>query len=210
MAPVSTPAQKQHQSSLGWFGKLPCVGDFCCHGISNSTANALDNTLSTAMQLAVENHPQHWQQAYFNAPAHGFVWNQAITQGDSVSQSFTLGVLMPSVDRAGRAFPFVLVESFEITSALHTPCCVKTWMNQALQIASSALDKEWPLERLRECSIQAEQRFDTSHDAPDWPESGMSHWYRLEHSAQHFSRPLVCQGLASPSTLLALWNIESR
>ncbi len=198
-----------NQGSLGWFGKLPCVGDFCSHGISTALEHTLDCTLSTVMQLATNNYPEHWQQAYFNAPVHGFVWNRTATHREPADRCVTLGVLMPSVDRASRAFPFVLMEQFERQHLAQHLSFVQTWMDKALQIASSALDEEWPLERLRACRIQTDQEFDPG-DTMSWPEAGMCNWYRLDQLTQpHWHAVLACHGFSQPQALLPLWGLES-
>lgn len=207
-----------NQESLGWFGKLPCVGDFCSHGISTTLESTLDCTLSTAMQLAVEKHAEHWEQAYFNAPVHGFVWNHESNHSESTGPFFTLGVLMPSVDRAGRAFPFVLIKQFERHHVAHSLRFVQTWMNKAFHIASSALDDEWPLERLRTCRIQADHGFSTHNetekldldDLMSWPEVGMCNWYLLGQLNPPPLQPvLTSQGFSQPQALLSLWKLHS-
>ncbi len=210
MANILSHMHAEHPGSLCWFGKLPCVGDFCSHNLSIGLSDTLDHALSGTMQLAEQHHAQDWERMYFNAPVHGFSWNQTTARDKSPYPCILLGVVMPSVDRAGRAFPFVLAEQFELTSLTQAPCFTRTWMTQALQIVSSALDEEWPLTQLQACRIQTNQGTEQHHDKPNWPGRGMCHWYRLDQPRHFdFSPVLTTDGFASPRALLSLWNLES-
>ena len=86
--------------AIGWYGKLPCAGDFVHRRLAHRLVSAIDEWLRDGLARLRTSDPQ-WRNAYESAP----IWNCAIPA--SVTQSgFTLvGLISPSHDRVGRDFP---------------------------------------------------------------------------------------------------------
>ena len=86
--------------AIGWYGKLPCAGDFVHRRLAHRLVSAIDEWLRDGLAMLRTSDPQ-WRNAYESAP----IWNCAIPA--SVTQSgFTLvGLISPSHDRVGRDFP---------------------------------------------------------------------------------------------------------
>ena len=86
--------------AIGWYGKLPCAGDFVHRRLAHRLVSAIDEWLRDGLAMLRTSDPQ-WRNAYESAP----IWNCAIPA--SVTQSgFTLvGLISPRHDRVGRDFP---------------------------------------------------------------------------------------------------------
>lgn len=89
---------------VGAFGKMPSQGDFFWIDLPQGFAPAWDRWLSGAMQAARARLGDRWQECYYSAP----IWRFTLAAGEAGTQAL-MGVLMPSVDRVGRAFPLTLV-----------------------------------------------------------------------------------------------------
>ncbi|MCR2747167.1 type VI secretion system-associated protein TagF [Limnobacter parvus] len=142
--------------TISWFGKLPCVGDFCSHNMPAKVCEALDNWLSEAMQVGQETHGDAWTRAYFQTPMHGFVLGKKALP--ALEDNLAVGVIMPSVDKAGRAFPFVLMEQLPAQNEAGEPSTVLNqhiepqtltdWFSHAYGMCAAAMNDEWTLDKL--------------------------------------------------------------
>lgn len=87
---------------LAFYGKLPWVGDFIARNIEYSQQQQIDQWLVAGFSALQEENPD-WLDNYLLAP----VWNFMIPAG-VWTDTRIVGALMPSVDRVGRYFPFVV------------------------------------------------------------------------------------------------------
>jgi type VI secretion system protein ImpM len=169
---------RQHGRTVCWFGKLPCVGDFCSGNMSEPLIDALDSWLSVTMQSGEEKHGAAWTNAYYQAPMHGFLFGNRTLP--ALGGQSAVGVMMPSVDKAGRAFPFILMEHLDQSeTALPSKDALTRWFLQAHTLCASALDEEWTLVQFSQAlgllpELQLEHASAT--------EDNDSHWYRIEFS----------------------------
>jgi type VI secretion system protein ImpM len=86
--------------AIGYFGKLPCSGDFISRHIPRPLADALDQWLRGGLAELRAALPDQWRETYGAAS----VWNCAIPA--CVADGTTLiGLIAPSRDRVGREFP---------------------------------------------------------------------------------------------------------
>ena len=204
--------QQTRSGDVVWFGKLPCVGDFCSHNMSACLLSELDDWLSTAMQAGSDSYGSAWIQAYFDTPIHGFVWghNTLPALGDIL----VVGVLMPSVDKAGRAFPFVLLEQLDTSTCPDLSCeALADWFFHAHTVCADALNEEWPLLKLNDSlkglpTICAAQGAGTTLPV----QREHTHWFRIDYDGQiswvmqHHGLPRAqafgaLLGLTTPSSL---------
>ncbi|VWX34720.1 Type VI secretion system-associated protein TagF [Limnobacter sp. 130] len=201
---MSGEFMKREKRAVSWFGKLPCVGDFCSNNMSEPLLNALDLWLSAAMQNGHEKHGAAWTNAYYQAPMHGFLLGGKALP--ALSGQSAVGVIMPSVDKAGRAFPFVLME--QLDSALTTRPNheeLARWFLQAHTLCASALDEEWTLKRFGD-ALDLLPELQSTHALTT--EDTDSHWYRLEFSGsvQWLTR---YQGLPDISAFETLFGLNT-
>lgn len=92
--------------TIGAYGKMPSQGDFIRiappAGFVRNWDAWLQRTLPSARQML----GGRWQECYFSAP----IWRFSLAPG-VVTNGAVTGLMMPSVDRVGRAFPLTLVAS---------------------------------------------------------------------------------------------------
>ncbi len=124
----------------GFFGKVPAVGDFVSRRLPRTFLNPWDQWLQSAIARSREQLATAWLDNYLGSP----IWRFALSPGVAGPLSCT-GILMPSVDRAGRYFPFTLagflpagVNLFELAgNSQH-------WYEEAEAVALSVLEQTPP------------------------------------------------------------------
>ncbi len=93
---------------MGWFGKLPSVGDFAGKGMPVPLKETVHGWMSSGMAALKCSRPTDWQAAYLVSP----VWHFLIGPG-IWDQSALIGCLAPSVDKVGRYSPLIVLRSFD-------------------------------------------------------------------------------------------------
>ncbi len=86
--------------AIGWFGKLPCAGDFVHRRLAHNLVTAIDEWLRDGLAMLRTSDPQ-WRGAYEQAP----IWNCAVPASVTRSGLTLIGLLSPSHDRVGRDYP---------------------------------------------------------------------------------------------------------
>ncbi len=93
---------------MGWFGKLPSVGDFAGRGMSGQLQETVHQWISGGMAALVQAQPQEWQDAYLVSPVWHFVINAGVWDNPAL-----IGCIAPSVDKVGRYSPLLALRSFD-------------------------------------------------------------------------------------------------
>jgi len=101
----------RQRHAYGWYGKVPCLGDFVRTGLSSEFVKAWDDWMQTTLTIAQEALGGHWRQAYFTAP----IWRFAMSAG-IMGPGAVAGIMMPSVDRVGRQYPLCLAVEVEASA----------------------------------------------------------------------------------------------
>lgn len=96
---------------VGFFGKLPAYGDFVQRNVSPGIIDYLDNWILQAMDSTKSVLAEQWRERFFNSPIWRFHFQSGIISEDTFS-----GIMMPSVDAAGRCYPFLVICRFEAQS----------------------------------------------------------------------------------------------
>jgi type VI secretion system protein ImpM len=91
------------QARLGFSGKLPARGDFVARGLPRSFSEPWDAWLAEVMTGSRAILGEGWLPAWLEAPIWRFALPARQCGPDAVA-----GVLLPSVDRAGRHWPLTL------------------------------------------------------------------------------------------------------
>src|SRR5690606_3002224 len=94
------------------YGKLPSHGDFLHHCVSDRFVDAWDRWLQHALVASKTQLQDRWLPTYLTSPAWRFVLSR-----DTIDGHAWAGVLLPSVDRVGRYFPFTVVAPLPPMSA---------------------------------------------------------------------------------------------
>ena len=89
--------------AVGFYGKLPMLGDFVRRHVSDRTVVAWDAWLQQALAASRDRLGDGWLDLYLTAPMWRFFVQPGVLDEQPVA-----GVLFPSVDRVGRHFPFTV------------------------------------------------------------------------------------------------------
>lgn len=89
---------------IGFFGKLPGYGDFIQRNVSPDFVNQWDNWLLKSIEASRSQLGDDWRARYFNSPIWRFVIASNVLDGLT-----TTGLIMPSVDKSGRCYPFTVI-----------------------------------------------------------------------------------------------------
>lgn len=124
----------------GLFGKLPQVGDFVSRRLPRSFLDPWDHWLQGALSGSREQLGDNWLADYLTSP----IWRFALSADLAGPVPYT-GIIMPSVDKAGRYFPLTLATAlpgetnlFQLAGTAHD------WYDAAESIALSVLDEPPP------------------------------------------------------------------
>lgn len=119
---------------VGLFGKLPARGDFLSVGLPSSFSEPWHGWIARGLQAARLALGARFEEVYRVAPA----WRFALAPGLAGPEA-ALGVLVPSVDAVGRAFPLALArlepEAVDPVALLRSP----GWFDRLEEVARRAL-----------------------------------------------------------------------
>lgn len=90
-------------AAAGFFGKLPCAGDFVQRRLPASFVDAWDRHFETAVAHSRDALGDTWHEAFHASPA----WRFALAPG-VCGEAAWVGVMGPGADRVGRCFPMVI------------------------------------------------------------------------------------------------------
>jgi len=123
-------------ASVGFFGKLPCKGDFLQRRAPQEFVDAWDPWLQECIHESRQALQDGWLDAYLTGP----VWRFVISSGVCGSGAYA-GVMLPSVDRVGRYFPLTLVTQVDTDeSPVELACRGTAWFDAAEALAIAALE----------------------------------------------------------------------
>lgn len=88
---------------FGFYGKLPCQGDFVSRRLPWEFTELWDAWMQRGLLAAREQLGERWLEVYLSAP----VWRFRLAPGLVGAQGW-IGLWFPSVDRVGRHFPLTV------------------------------------------------------------------------------------------------------
>ncbi|MFK5914338.1 MAG: type VI secretion system-associated protein TagF [Woeseiaceae bacterium] len=94
----------QHQTT-GLHGKLPAHGDFVQRNLSAGFINIWDEWLQHFIAGTKEQLGENWLDIYLTSPLWRFVFSSGV-----IDENNWAGIMIPSVDRVGRYYPFSIVK----------------------------------------------------------------------------------------------------
>lgn len=134
-----------------WFGKLPALGDFASRRMDPALLAWWDAWLAQGLIDQQEQHRLRgsaWLDAYLVSPSWQFLLSPGCLPG-ALGRLPWLGSLMPSVDRVGRYFPFLIVQPLSaLPQTGHAWRAVQARMQQLDACAADALEHDWGVEQL--------------------------------------------------------------
>lgn len=138
------------RAPAGWYGKLPTLGDFAMRRLDPGFVEAWDGWLAEGLGGWRERDPEGWLPAYLAGPSWRFVLLDGVLPAAAGSGPVA-GVMLPSVDRVGRYFPFTLAwpldplprDAEALEQLLRT-------LHRCDDLAFDALHEDWSVERLEQ------------------------------------------------------------
>ena len=126
--------------SPGFFGKVPAVGDFVSRRLPRSFLDPWDQWIQSALASSRERLAENWLDHYLSSPIWRFAFSAQVAGPLPCS-----GVMMPSVDKAGRYFPFTLVTFLPTNvNIFELGAHSQAWYEAAEAVALSVLDDTPP------------------------------------------------------------------
>jgi len=119
---------------IGWFGKLPCAGDFIYRRLPRSLLSGLDNWLQQGLSQLRGTYPADWRGIYDTAPT----WNCAIPAAVTQVDQTLIGLITPSRDRVGREFPLCAGVTVPVGAARPLLASAHDWLQQLGRIVAQA------------------------------------------------------------------------
>jgi len=132
----------------GWHGKLPTLGDFASRRLPPAFLTPWDEWLAAGLQQLRESDPGGWLERYLAAPSQRFLLMPGVLPGEAGQQAWA-GILMPSVDRVGRYFPFTLAQAVSpLPASLEQLQSLWAWLGRLDELAADAMHDDWAINRL--------------------------------------------------------------
>lgn len=122
--------------SWGYMGKVPNRGDFLTHNVLPGLRDLLFEWCQATMAVSREQLGEAWLDAYLTSP----IWHFAAGPGVIAEQGL-VGTLIPSIDRVGRHFPFLVFAEFQGAGleAWRKP----EWCSSMEDCVLAVLDDDW-------------------------------------------------------------------
>jgi type VI secretion system protein ImpM len=124
--------------AAGWYGKIPCTGDFISRRLPASFIDAWDLWLQHAIAASRAQLQDRWLDLYLTGP----IWRFALMPGALPGNTdMWAGVLMPSVDKVGRYFPLTIALRVEPRpGAMAAVFAAQSWYASMERFALAMLD----------------------------------------------------------------------
>lgn len=133
---------------LGWYGKLPSLGDFASRRLDANFIEAWDAWLAQGLSDWQASAPESWLDRYLAGPSWRFLLMPGALPGPCGDSAWA-GVLMPSVDRVGRYFPLTLAQPLALLPADGVQAeTLLGWLQQLDDLAVDALHEDWSIEQI--------------------------------------------------------------
>jgi type VI secretion system protein ImpM len=98
-----------------FFGKLPGYGDFVQRNINPVIIDYWDNWITQSIDTSQGCLGDDWKNTFFNSP----IWRFHIQGGVIIPEAIS-GLMMPSVDSAGRCYPFIVMCQLKLQTNIFT------------------------------------------------------------------------------------------
>ena len=168
---------------VGFYGKLPSRGDFVRSGLPRDFTDRWDDWLQSVMAGSRSLMGDAWLPAFLEAP----VWRFALPRG-LCGERAALGVMLPSVDKAGRYFPLTFAALLPDDDAvgergnagmtwrgkrvgpgdsIAAPCADDAWLDRCEAAGRAALEQDASPEQIADM-LTAPELVGTATDHAEW------------------------------------------
>jgi type VI secretion system protein ImpM len=192
--------------TVGFYGKLPCRGDFLERRMSRGFVPPWDEWLQECLTESRLQLQECWLESYLTSPVWRFV-----LAGGVCGASSCAGVLLPSVDQVGRYFPLTVVAHWDVTVfPLATAHRRESWFDSAQTLGIEALEaRSLDLDEFDRSVAALAARLDPSEEPFLWlrelerAPQPMSLWWTYD-SNDSDPTMLCVNGLPGPGTFAAM------
>lgn len=126
---------------VGFFGKLPTLGDFVSRRLPRQFIDPWDQWLQSSLRVSQDIHGENWLSLFLVSP----FWRFAISPGICGDAAWA-GVMMPSVDRVGRYYPLTLAQTIDPSQMAGLFLPDSRWFSELESAALSVLDEPFELD----------------------------------------------------------------
>jgi type VI secretion system protein ImpM len=159
---MSTEGTEGASNIAGWYGKMPCLGDFASRRLTPEFITPWDAWLQRSIATSRQQLGEQWLDIYLTSPMWRFVLAPGVCDERACA-----GLLVPSVDKVGRYFPLTLVQPLEkADSNLVHLLGMQDWFAGLERIGLAALNVDYSAAELE--AALAEHPF-AATSAPDMP-----------------------------------------
>jgi len=123
--------------NIGWFGKVPLSPEFIKHNSAGPVFADLDQWLQEGLVYIKGRCAESWAEDYGKAEPWNFLWCPP------EQDEFLIGTGIPSTDKAGRHFPFLLFLRMPQPRGAHQQTGVPGWCHEFLQEARALGQTGW-------------------------------------------------------------------
>jgi type VI secretion system protein ImpM len=200
---------------VGFFGKLPGYGDFVQRNTHPALIDTWDNWLLQSLEISRQQLGDNWKEIYFNSP----IWRFTLPTGTlgGTANSWISGFMMPSVDSAGRCYPFtVLCESSQAVNLFTLAAKIDAFHESGEDFALTLLDKKRPdLEEIADLLTQnySKLALHTCADVGISTPSSSTELCRLSHqnlpSFEESNASFLSDLLTKQNIKLSIWSTAS-
>ena len=138
----STPPQEPKEATAGFCGKIPAHGDFVSRNLPDEFLDPWNQWTQTVIAASQEQLENLWLETYLTSP----IWRFAASPGACCSLGFC-GIMIPSVDKVGRYFPFSMIEIID-DEPLNIMRNGTDWFNAAQNVMLKGLEEDINIEEL--------------------------------------------------------------
>ncbi len=186
--------------TFGFYGKLPARADFVRSGLPRDFTDAWDAWLSEVMSASKETAGDAWLPAFLEAPVWRFLLPPGLCGAHAV-----IGLMLPSVDRAGRYFPLTFAAVLDGAGS-RPGGGAETWLDRSEDAGRAALEQD--LEPDRITALLGIPEFDSSGapvEISEWWTEGSARVETTRFTMRFLPDPGVYAGMLGISTGATVW-----
>jgi type VI secretion system protein ImpM len=128
----------------GWYGKLPCLGDFATRRLPSDFIECWDAWLQRSIATSRQQLGERWLDVFLTSP----MWRFALAPGVCGAEACG-GLLLPSVDKVGRYFPLTLaLPLIDSQASVADLFAQQEWYSQLESIGLAALSVDFSPDQL--------------------------------------------------------------
>lgn len=131
-------------NTVGFFGKLPAHGDFIHRNLPTGFMTPWDNWLQSFISSTRQQLGDRWLDIYLTSPVWRFFFAPGVIDGNQWA-----GVMLPSVDRVGRYFPFSVISNIPpAINPMDFTAAQTTWYESMANSCLAALEGQITIDDL--------------------------------------------------------------